>query len=340
MPRGHRRACSRAGRSGLATATTALWLVALAPAAQAGSITANTSTYAGDVGALKFPVGTLAVTNYTAWRDAGAFYDTDGVRDGAGNLDVVTNVARVDWMAANIHGMPLVLSASLPYAHVTDAELAGAEASAQSSFFSPNVYVTLGLVVDPANERTLALTTYFFLPAGNYDPTKSVNVATPDQTVIVPQFAYEEGLGKFSPVLKNFWVDIFGGIAFHGDGENPVTVGGVGFTRTEQDHSYDINAYLRYSWNPLTFLALGLEASWGGEQVASGGALGAVLGDVSIGKDEYVKGHLQFGVPLSPTMQLAADITHDFHREGGFKEEFTVELRVSTFVLPPAAPIN
>src|SRR5688500_590484 len=127
MSTGHRTACMRARRRRLATATAAGLLIALAPAAQAGSITANTSAYAGDVGAPKLPVGTLAITNYTAGRDAGAFYDTDGVRDGGGNLDVITNIARVDWMAARVFEMPLVLSASLPYAHVIDAELGGAD---------------------------------------------------------------------------------------------------------------------------------------------------------------------------------------------------------------------
>lgn len=55
---------------------------------------------------------------------------------------------------------------------------------------------------------------------------------------------------------------------------------------------------------------------------------------MSLGKDDYVKGHVQFGIPLSETLQIAADITHDFHREGGFKEDFTAELRISTFFLP------
>jgi hypothetical protein len=311
-----------------------LCLSAAAPSAHAGSITANTATYAGDVGALNFPVGTVAVTNYTAYRQGGTFYDSDGVADKSGNLDVITNVARIDWLATKIYDMPLVLSASLPYGYLDNATLGGVDQTTQSSFFSPNFFVTLGVIVDPQNERTLALSNYVFLPVGDYDSTKTVNIATPDQTVIVPQFTYEEGLGKFSPALKNFWIDVFGGIAFHSDGDNPVTLGGVGFDRTEQENSYDINVYLRYNWNPLTFVAIGIEKSWGGEQTAEGGTLGALLGPVSLGKDEYVKGHLQFGVPLSETFQIAADITHDFDREGGFKEDFTAEIRLSTFFMP------
>ena len=59
-----------------------------------------------------------------------------------------------------------------------------------------------------------------------------------------------------------------------------------------------------------------------------------LVGDVLLGKDEYVKGHLQFGFPLSETFQISADLTHDFQREGSFKEDFTAEIRMSTFIMP------
>ena len=329
-----------ANKGQLTAAAIALCFSAIAPVAQAGSINANTATYAGDVSGLNFPAGTVAVSNYSAFRHGDTYYDTEGVADRSGNLDVITNVARIDWIVATIYDMPFVLSAALPYGHLDNAELDGQDQSVQSSFFSPNVFVTLGVIVDPKNERTLGISNYFFFPIGNYDSVKAVNVATPNQTVVVPQFLYEEGLGKFSPALKNFWIDVFGGAAFHSDGDNPLTIGGVGFDRTEQQHSYDINVYLRYNWNPLTFVAIGIEKSWGGEQIGKGGALAALIGDTSLGKDEYVKGHLQCGFPLSETFQISADLTHDFHREGGFEEDFTAEIRMSTFILPASKPLK
>jgi len=332
--------CIDTARCGLAAAAFSLGLSAITHIAHAGSITANTATYAGDITALNFPVGSVAVSNYITYRNAGTFYDSNGVADKTGNLDVVNDIARIDWIAAEIYGMPLVLSASLPYGYADNATLGGQDVSTQSAFFSPNLYVTLGLIVDPRNERTLGISNYVFLPLGDYDSTKDVNVATPGQTVVSPQFAYAEGLGKFSPALQNLSIDIFGGAAFHSDGDNPVTTSGAGFDRTEQDDSYDINLYLRRNWNPLSFVAIGAEKSWGGEQIATGGVLGAVSGDTSLGKDEYVKGHLQFGVALSETLQLAGDFTHDFYREGGFKEDFTAELRISTFILPASGPLK
>ena len=326
--------CIEANKRQLTAAAIALCFSSIAPVAHAGSINANTATYAGDVSGLNFPAGTVAVSNYSAYRHGDTYYDTAGVADRSGNLDVITNVTRIDWIVGAVYNMPFVLSAALPYGHPDNAELGGEDQSTQSSFFSPNLFVTLGVIVDPKNERTLGISNYLFLPFGDYDSTKAVNVATPDQTVVVPQFLYEEGLGKLSPALKNFWIDVFGGAAFHSDGDNPVTIEGVGFDRTEQHNSYDINVYLRYNWNPLAFVAIGIEKSWGGEQIARGGVLGALVGDVSLGKDEYVKGHLQFGFPLSERFQISADLTHDFQREGSFKEDFTAEIRMSTFIMP------
>lgn len=334
------RKCADATKIRWGAAALALWLSAVAPVALAGSINANTGTYAGDVSGLNFPVGTVAVSNYTAYRHGDAYYDSAGDTGRSGNLDVITNIIRVDWIAATIFDMPFVLSASLPYGSPDNAEIDGRDLSTQSSFFSPNLFVTLGVIVDPSNERTLGLSTYLFFPAGNYDSAKDVNIATPHQTVVVPQLSYEQGLGTFSPALKNVWIDAFGGAAFHGDGGNPVTIAGAGFDRTEQRDSYDINLYVRYKWDMLTFVAIGIEKSWGGEQIATGGVLGALAGDVTLGEDDYVKGHLQFGFPLAETFQISADLTHDFHREGGFREDFTAEIRMSTFFLPVSKPLK
>src|SRR5262245_13865827 len=121
MPRRHRIKRMHAGKSGLAASASTLCFLAIAPTAHAGSISANTATYAGDVGGLNFPVGTVAVTNYTAYRNGGTFYDSNGTADKTGNLDTITNVARFDWIVTKIYDMPLVLSASLPYGYVENA---------------------------------------------------------------------------------------------------------------------------------------------------------------------------------------------------------------------------
>lgn len=317
--------------------------LATAHSAYAGSIGANTGTYAGDVAGIEFPVGTVAVTNYFGYRHQSTLYDTGGASSYA-SFNVLTGTTRVDWRAADVFGRPLGVSFAGNYVNPRDVTIAGTDNSAVTTWFAPTVYVTLGLIADASHERDLAFTNYVIFGAGKYDSTKFVNVATPGQTVDVVQLTYQEGLRKFSPALKNFWFDAFGGIAFHSDGKNPITLGvdpvlgPIGFSKTTQSNSYDINAYIRYAWSELGFVALGLEKSWGGEQRAVGG-LGELLnpagpGSLSLSKDDYLKGHLQFGIPLGDRMQLAADLTHDFQRIGGFKESFTAEFRLLMLFAP------
>ncbi len=317
-----------------AAAVLVLCCSVIAPVAQAGSISANTGTYAGDIAGLAFPAGTVIVSEYVAYRHSGTLYDSDGVPDRTANLDLYTNVVRADWIAGRIFGRPVAVSGALNYANPQNVRIGGATERGETTWFAPAIYVTWSIIANPKSERDLAISNYIVLPAGHYDSNKRVNPATPHQTTDIVQLTYQEGLGKISKSLKNFWIDVFGGVAFHSDGDNPVTIGGAGFARTVQQDSYDINAYLRYNWAPLTFAAIGIEKSWGGEQIATGGTLGAQLGDVSLGKDEYVKGHLQFGVPLSKMFMVSADVTHDFWREGGFKEDFTAEVRLSVIVMP------
>jgi hypothetical protein len=324
----------RSNKGRFAAAALVLCFSESAPVAQAGSVNANTDTYAGDIGGLELPVGVVVVSEYLAFRHSGAFYDSAGAPDKTANINVYTDVVRIDWAAGKIFDRLLIVSGALNYASPQDIIIGGDAQRGETTWFAPSIYVTWGLIADPKAERDLGISNYIVAPYGNYDSNISVNPATPHQAVDIVQLTYQEGLGKFSPYLKNFWIDVFGGVAFHSDGDNPVTISGAGFDRTEQRDSYDANVYLRYNWNPLAFAAIGVERSLGGEQIANGGTLGELLGDVSLGKDEFVKGHLQFGVPLSEWFQVSADLTHDFWREGGFKEDFTAEIRLLALVAP------
>jgi len=60
----------------------------------------------------------------------------------------------------------------------------------------------------------------------------------------------------------------------------------------------------------------------------SGGVLGAELGPTALQEDDFLRGHLAAVVPLSKEFTLSADITHDFEREGFFREDFTFQVRL------------
>src|SRR5262249_38499366 len=183
------------------------------------------------------------------------------------------------------------------------------------------------------------------LPLARYDNTKSINVGTAHQFTYVPQIGYSEGLGKFWPGMKGWWFDLVANASIHTDGKDPIFTAlapGVAatFNTLTQSTSYDVKAFLRYTPGPHQFFALGIEKSWGGEQIATNGAITvagvpvAPLLPVSLSKDDYLRGHLQFGFPLAQDFAVAADLHHDFARVGGFKDDFGAEIRVTKFFFP------
>jgi hypothetical protein len=228
-------------------------------------------------------------------------------------------------------GNPLIFEVAFPYANPSNATIGGASVSSVAPFFSPTLVIAYGLINAPQEDRFLAWTNYAALPVGNYDPSKVINPATPDQFVWITQLTYAEGIGKFVPELRNFWFDFIANMSVHSDGTSPFT----GYNTVTQQNTYDIKAFLRYNWNPLTFVAAGVEKSWGGLQKATG-----ALSSVAICEDDYLKGHLEFAIGLAPDLQLASDITHDFERIGSYKEDFTIEMRLAKLFFPPPPTIS
>ena len=205
--------------------------------------------------------------------------------------------------------------------------------------------------LDAQTQRWLGLTNYFYLPLGRpYDNRSAVNVSTARQFTDVPQIGYTEGLGKFSPALKGVFFDLIANASFHTNGNNPVSVvnpatspfpGVLNYGTLTQAISYDVKAFLRYEPKTSLWFAVGIEKSWGGEQIARNGTF-TVTGlpivipqaDLSLGKDDFLRGHFQFHVPVAQDFVVAADIFHDFDRVGGFRQDIGAEIRLTKFFFP------
>jgi hypothetical protein len=247
---------------------------------------------------------------------------------------------------ADLGGHPLVIEAELPFATLTDVGNVGAPNNqVQGGLADPVAHVTYFFISDAHTQRWLGITDYVYFPLGSYDNTKAVNVATPHQWTDVAQIGYTEGLGKFSPTLKGWFFDLVANASFHSNGRDPINFAlapGVAavFDTLTQSNSYDVKAFLRYVPGPHQFVAFGIEKSWGGEQIATNGKL--TLGGVpvagllpeSLSKDDYLRGHFQFGFPLAQDFAVAADLHHDFARVGGFKDDFGAEIRLTKFFFP------
>jgi hypothetical protein len=300
--------------------------------AVAGSVSSS-DTYAGDVSVIAVPEGSFLLVDYAGFRHGDGFVDPSGKNINNSNIDIYTNIIRFTY-AAQMWSRPMIFEFALPYVNPQNASIGGSPLQSVATFFSPTFIAGYGLINEPKDERYLAFTNFLSLPAGSYDNAKLINPATPGQTGWTTQLSYAEGIGKFVPELRNFWFDGIANMSAHTNGTSPI----VGYNSTVQQNSYDIKAYFRYNWDALTFLATGIEKSWGGLQTATGTFPGSAFPNVALCKDNYLKGHLQFAAGLASDLQLAGDITHDFQREGGYKEDFTIEFRLAKFFIPaPAA---
>jgi hypothetical protein len=320
-------------------------------AALAGSDNSS-DTYAGDVNSLALPPGTFIALEYLGYRQGDEYITsnnnifaklTGGQHVIPSTLDLYSSITRFAYFTSLL-GQPLVLEASAVFARPDTINIGNLPApvgglgpqTVGPNFADPVLFASYGLIVNPKQERFLAVTNYLYLPFGDYNKFMQVNVATPGQTTWVPQITYAEGLGKFAPALNKFWIDVIANMSVHSDGGSPLALApGVQFDRLTQDNSYDLKAFLRYDFMPLGHIAVGIERSWGGDQIASGGLLQPIFGGpTSLGMDDFTKGHLQFAMPLARDFQIATDFTHDFEREGGIREDFTAEIRLTKFFIP------
>jgi hypothetical protein len=92
----------------------------------------------------------------------------------------------------------------------------------------------------------------------------------------------------------------------------------------------------------LQSVAIGIEKSWGGKQIAINGIFAATglpitmpLANLPLTKDDFLRGHFQFQVPITQAFAIAGDVFHDFGSVGGLRENIGAEIRMVKFFFPP-----
>ena len=305
--------------------------------AMAGSDNSS-DTYAGDYSAGSLPTGTFIALQYLGFAHSNAFINTAGNQLPNSHANIWEEFTRFAYFT-QLGGHPFIIEAELPFATLTNVNLPGTNSLVQGGLVDPVVHLTYYLISDAQTQRWLGFTNYLYMPFGNYDNTKAINVATAHQFTDVPQIGYTEGLEKFSPGLKGFFFDLIANASIHTDGNGPINLGIVSYDTLTQRPSYDVKAFIRYEPTTFSFVALGIEKSWGGEQVATNGRFAVPLPlpqppNLSLTKDDFLRGHLRFQFPLARDFAVAADVFHDFARVGGFRDDIGAEIRLTKFFFP------
>ncbi|WP_024518370.1 hypothetical protein [Bradyrhizobium sp. Tv2a-2] len=311
-------------------------------------------TYAGDYQGGSLPIGTFIAFQYASYSRADAFVDPTGRALPDSHANTWVEFTRVTYFA-EFANRPLVIEADLPLATLTDVNIPGTNNQVAGGLVDPVVHLTYFLISDAKLQRWFGFTNFFWLPWGrDFDNRSAVNVSTPRQFTDTPQFGYTEGLGKISSSLNGFFFDLIANASFHTDGDSPLEVvnppgaplsGVLTYETLTQRPSYDVKAFLRYNPSTFLFAAVGIEKSWGGEQIGTNGRF-FVAGlpvaipqpNVAISRDDFLRGHFQFQIPLAKDFTIAGDVFHDFQATGGFRENIGVEVRLAKFFFPSSRP--
>jgi hypothetical protein len=317
--------------------------------AMAGSDNSS-DTYAGDYTGGSLPNGTFVALQYLGYFHADAFIDSTGRELPNSHANVLEEFTRFAYIG-QFGGHALVVEAEIPFATVTDVNIPGTNNLVAGGLVDPVVHLTYFVIADAKIQRWLGLTNYFYLPLGrSFDSQRAVNVSTARQFTDVPQIGYTEGLEKLSPALKGIYFDLIANVSFHTNGDSPLTVvnpasslfpGILTYDTLTQSTSYDVKAFLRYEPKTFLFVALGIERSWGGEQIVTNGRF-AVTGlpiviqqpNLSLGKEDFLRGHFQFQAPLVRDFAVGGDVFHDFDKVGGLRNNIGAEVRLTKFFFP------
>jgi hypothetical protein len=312
----------------------------------------NPRTYAGDYQGGSLPIGTFIAFQYGSFAHADAFVDPTGHALPGSQANTWIEFTRVTYFA-EIADHPFVIEADLPFATLTDVNIPGTNNRVAGGLADPVFHMTYFFISDAKVQRWFGVTNFLWLPLGrSFDNRSAVNVSTPGQLTDTPQFGYTEGLGKISPSLNGLFFDLIANASFHSNGNSPLEVvnppgapfpGILRYDGLTQRPSYDVKAFLRYNPSTFLFAAVGIEKSWGGAQIGTHGnfiaaGLPVVVPqpDMSLGRDDFLRGHFQFQVPLAQDFAIAGDVFHDFQATGGLKQNIGVEVRLSKFFFPPS----
>jgi hypothetical protein len=311
-------------------------------------------TYAGDYQGGSLPIGTFIAFQYASFARADAFVDPAGHALPDSHANTWVEFTRVTYFS-EIANHPFVIEADLPFATLTDVNIPGTNNGVAGGLVDPVFHMTYFFISDAKVQRWFGFTNFLWLPLGrSFDNRSVVNVSTPGQLTDTPQFGYTEGLGKISPSLNGLFFDLVANASFHTDGHSPLEVvnppgaplpGVLTYDALTQKPSYDVKAFLRYNPSNFLFAAVGIEKSWRGEQIATNGTffpaglpVGIPQQDMLIGRDDFLRGHFQFQIPLAKDFTIAGDVFHDFQAIGGFRENIGVEVRLAKFFFPPSRP--
>jgi len=258
------------------------------------------------------PPGTnvLLLYNQVAVRDSAHL-------EGAGELEEDTGLT--SWVGilryvyfTEIFGITINPQILVPFGTLQGGELAGVRLNDTTGFGDPILASIFWLVERPEQKTWFGITPYVFVPVGSYDDGDALNLGE-DRWRYTLQAGLVQGFGD------RFLLDLVADVTWYQEADRR-QVNGTTLTLS-QEETWQFQAWLRYQTKPTAHVAFLYSWITGGEQ-----ELGGVVNGFAT---EVHKVGLQYAEFLTPTLQLLGTVGTDLDVEGGFQEDFRLNLRLT-----------
>ncbi|MGX1186449.1 hypothetical protein AB7M29_004128 [Pseudomonas sp. F-14 TE3623] len=264
---------------------------------------------AGDYTAL--PSGTNVAAWYQQYGRATSFNLDDGPTSSK-STSLKSNISILRLIHFDeIGGITVDPQILLPFGNVYDAKIGGHSLGSASGMADPILGATFWLINQPTaggSGRYFGVTPLVYLPLGRYDKDEALNLGE-------NRYKFDLQLGWVEPLWGKSALELYADAVFYGDNDDA----GTGNQTLEQDPTYQLQANLRYDFNPQQRIAFGYSASAGGKQFLEGDYTGQ--------KTEVQQVRFEFQQMVGSSVQLSTQLTRDTYVEGGFKEDLGVNLR-------------
>lgn len=264
---------------------------------------------AGDYTAL--PPGTNVAAWYQQYGRASSF-NPDGGATQRHDTGLKSNISILRLIHfTEIAGMTVDPQVLLPFGHIYDAKVGGQSLGSASGMADPIFGATFWLVNQPAagsSGRYVGITPLLYLPWGSYDRNDALNLGE-------NRYKFDLQLGWVEPLWGKTSLELYGDAVLYGDNDDA----GNGRQRLEQDPTYQVQANLRYDFDPTRRVALGYSTTQGGKQFLDGDYTGQ--------KTQVQQLRFEVQQMVGHKVQLSAQLTHDLQAEGGFREDIGLNLR-------------
>lgn len=168
---------------------------------------------------------------------------------------------------------------------------------------------TVWLVNKPEDNTYFGITPFLYLPTGTYDNEEGLNLGE-------NRYKFVLQAGYITNLTDDIALDLVADVMLYGENDEF----GAAKQTMEQEASFQLQAFLRYTMNPGWDFRVGLSQTFGGETEVDG-----------IKKDdapEVTKMSVGTTYFISPSIQLLATYGRDLSVENGFSEDNRLNLRV------------